>query len=194
MTVSDMVLKIAVKIGALGASPIEPAIDAVNGAIRFLALKLADRNSDLARGNYIKRTAKQTCTLPADFNGFAGKPYVDDVPINPLPIDYDMQTADGTPLYYEVADDTLYLYPAPLESVTVTGKYWSLPEELIAADDIPYGGKFDSLLLTMATGIAISGYSVMHSSEFNVDIERGLDLVLFPRRPALPEKRPYISF
>lgn len=194
MTVLDMILKVTVKVAALAVTPTESSLDAINEAVRHLALKLADRNSDLARGNYSKITSRQTASLPDDFNGFYGKPHADGVHLEQVPAEYDTSTPAGAPKYYDVVDDTLYLYPTPLAAITITAQYWSLPDALTNKDAVPYSGRFDSLLLNMATKIAVSGFSVLSQQAFLLEVEQGLDSVLFPRRPALPTNRPFRSF
>lgn len=194
MTVIDMILKLTVKVSAMAVTPAESALDAINEAVRHLALKLADRNSDLARWNYSQITSLQTASLPNDFNGFCGKPHVDSVHLEPLPAAYDTTTPAGDPKYYDVVADILYLYPTPLAAVMVTAQYWRLPAALVNTDEVPYSGRFDSLLLSMATKIAVSGFSVLSQQAFLFEVEQGLDSVLFPRRPALPTNRPFHSF
>lgn len=194
MTASDMALKIAVKISALGVAPFESAIDAINVSVRFLALRLADRNSDLARSNYTIRMSRNVGALPTDFNGLSGVPYCDGEPLDVLPASYDPLTAPGTPKYYDIVDDLLYVYPTPSGQVTITGKYWVNPETLTNSDTIPYGGRFDSLIAGMATKFCVSGSEVMSSPQFMAEVENSLDVVLFPRKPALPARRPYSGF
>ena len=194
MTVTDMTLKITVRVAALAVAPVEPAIDAINEAVQFLALKLADRDSDLARSSYARNTTRQSSALPPDFNGFYGKPSISGKYLEPLPSDYDLNTPAGTPQYYEVIEDMLYVYPAPLSQITIAGKYWVFPEPLMNTDAIPFSGKFDSLLLNMAVKLVVSGYSILSQQQFSIEVERGLDAVLFPRKPALPTRRPYHNF
>ena len=195
MTITDMMLKIAVRLSAMDAVPVESALDAINESVRYLALMLADRNSDLAATSFSIATTAQTASLPASFNGFVSKPVINNISLEPLPIDTTgIPLTAAQPLYYDVSDTTLYLYPTPLSSVTITGKYWSLPVDLTSSSAIPYGGKFDSLLLNMAVKIAISGLSVLSQQAFAVETRQGLDAVLFPRRPALPARRPFNSF
>lgn len=193
MTVSEMVLKILLKLSSSGAVPVESASDAINESVRYLALRLADRNSDLSRANISRTITKRAVVLPEDFNGFSGKPYIDDLPLELVSPSY-IVPDPGTPLFYEVVASTLYLYPAPAAAVALTAKYWVLPPTLSGSDDLPFNGLFDSLLSNMALGVCTSGTAVITDQSFISMVEQGLDMVLFPRRPALRSVRPYNGF
>jgi hypothetical protein len=194
MIVSEMSLKIALRLAALSVVPAQSALDSINDAVKFLSLKLADRQSDLARSSFTVSADTLTVALPFDFSGLDGKPYADGVPLEPLPNDYDVTTQAGTPLYYEVVGESLFIHPTPLNSVDITAKYWVSPDTLIMSDDVPYSGRFDGLLLDMAVNLSVSGYSVLSEQQFITVVEKGLDLVTFPRRPALPSRRPHCNF
>lgn len=193
--VRDMIIKLAIKADEASLKPVESAIDAINEAVRFLSSKLADRNSDLVRGIFSDNTSTGSVTLPADFNGFFNKPVINKTELEPLPVDYDFtDTTTGTPAYYEVIGGTLNIYPLPSSTVTVYTRYWVMPDTLIESDDIPFNGRFDSLLQTMAIKLSVDGFGVLSEDAFLAEVERGMDIVLFPLRPAIPARRPHYNF
>lgn len=195
MTVAEMILKLLKRFEHDKIIPAETAIDSINGAVRYLQLRMADRNSDLVKGTFVDTGMVQEVALPSDFNGFAGSPTIAGRRLDPLPPDVSQMSAtDSVPTHYDVVGYAMFLYPEPTTEVTVSAKYWVFPETLRTSDDIPFDGMFDGLILATAALFAVNGAAVLSQQAFMAGVEQGLDLVLFPRKPGLPSRRPYNGF
>jgi hypothetical protein len=194
MTVADMISKLLRRLEHDGVIPAETGLDSINESVKYLALRLADRCSDLAIGSFESTFTEQTTSLPSDFNGLSGLPAVDGIPLDPLSPGVVLADTATVPTHFEVVNDLLYVYPTPSAEITVSGKYWIAPDELAIYDDIPYEGKFDGLVLSMASLFSVAGYTIFAQPAFLAQVEGSLDSVLFPRKPALPRNRPFNSF
>lgn len=126
---------------------------AINRALRILNKRLMYHNSDLVTGslNVSVLASADTATMPSDFWGLRGFPYIsgDTTPLRPLP---DKRTAlfypdDAVPLYYEVHGQTLKLIPGTASAITILGDYWQRPTKITGPNDtIPYFEQFDDAI------------------------------------------------
>jgi hypothetical protein len=98
-------------------------------------------------------TASQTSAImPADFIGLSEQPWIQGH-IHPLNVIPDRRTAllnqneNERPVYYELADSTIWLYPPPSIAVTLEGFYFRFTNKLTTAGaTMPYGSIFDQVI------------------------------------------------
>ena len=101
-------------------------IPAVNSAIRKIGRRLFTRGSDMISSSLSVKfePGAASASLPSDFWGFRQKPYIFNktYPLYPLP-DKDLgltMMSAGLAKYFKVKNQTLYLYPYPTSSWTLT--------------------------------------------------------------------------
>lgn len=122
----------------------------LNRSLRLVAQRLMWHKSDM---QVTKMTVSFTAdsssaSLPSDFWGLAGRPYIDGKtwPLLPVPnkdthLDW---SGYGVPQFYEILESTLYLIPGTSSAIDVKGDYFFCPATVDSADDtIPWGGLFD---------------------------------------------------
>lgn len=127
----------------------------LNKAIWLIAKRLYYHKSNLIAGNLsLSYTAtSSTATLPSDFGGLIGCPYVygNNYKMLPLPnedirINYAGQYV-SIPDYYEVVGATLMVIPGFTSAATVKGRYFAIPTSLTATTDtLPWTTRFDDLM------------------------------------------------
>jgi len=126
---------------------------AINKAIRILAKRLMYHNSDLVTGslNQAVLAAADSATLPTDFWGLRGFPYIsgDTAYLKPLPSKslIPIYQNDAVPIYYEIHGQTMKLIPGTASAITILGDYWQRPTKITAPlDTVPYFEQFDDAI------------------------------------------------
>lgn len=126
---------------------------ALNKAIRLANKRLMFHDSDLCTGalSVSVLASAATATMPSDFWGLRGLPYISGqtYPLRPVPskqTTLDFQTA-AQPLYYEIIGQTMRLIPATSSAITILGDYWQRPTKITGPrDTIPYFEQLDDII------------------------------------------------
>ena len=131
----------------------------VNTAVSYIAKRLFWHQSNMilsATGLDVDfTTGDSTASLPADFWGLSGKPYINGRKwhLDPLPslLTKLQHTSNGISKYYRVlgnyGSDVLELTPPTSSDITINGDYFAKPTEIKApADTIPWNGVFDDAI------------------------------------------------
>uniref|UniRef100_A0A6M3JZ52 Uncharacterized protein n=1 Tax=viral metagenome TaxID=1070528 RepID=A0A6M3JZ52_9ZZZZ len=126
---------------------------AINTAIRYVAKRLFWHKSDLITGalSVSVAAAASTGTLPSDFWGLRGYPYMNGKTwhLNPLPdlITKLQYTSSGEPRYYQIKGQTIYLTPATGSAITINGDYWQRTTAITKlTDTMPWFEMFDDVI------------------------------------------------
>ena len=151
----------------------------MNDCIQLIRNRLFHQGSDLVleRESLTYSTDDQNKDLPSGFEALKGLPWIDGTTtfLNPLP---DRTTAlsfttSGTPKYYELWDDDMYIYPPTNASRTIKFDCMKEFTLLTAADEtIPLKRIFDDAL----GKYIIQRYktSLIHADEYNNMIPGGV--------------------
>lgn len=130
------------------AGPFEIATVAEN----TLTLISTDELTAVAAGTEVTITSdNEYGDLPADFWGLVDFPYLsgESWRLKPLPnltekLSY---TGAGTPLYYEIKDQRIYITPDTGADYTIKGNYFQRPTSITATTDtMPYRELFDDVI------------------------------------------------
>ena len=194
MTVQELITGKLARMLA-GTVPVLTGLEAVNAAVNVIGLELVRRKSDLSMQkislSYSKEAISQT--LPDGFMGFVGHPGIAEDEI--MAVVPDLNTAlglrgiPGTPEYYDVVGDQLFLYPEPATACTVTALAKLVPL-LEMSDDLPWLGLFNDLLAVAAVQLSQQGLALLAAPAFLAMIDKGVSAVLVPRQNPLPRRRP----
>lgn len=94
------------------------------------------------------------------------------------------------PRRFKVIDDTLYVRPKVIMSVTIKGKYFQSPTLLTSpSDTIPYRGMFDEIFREGVVKIIMSGSLLDADANFERSIHNQVDSVINARIHLLPKTR-----
>jgi hypothetical protein len=129
-------------------------IPLINQMIRELDTMVYLEQSDLAKTALSESVSlgESEVELPDDFVGMVSEPWVDG---NTYLLKYlpDRETAlrygtdEGTPVYYEVIGNTVYLYPATDAAITLKGFYFRYSDSVVdGTSTMPYRGIFDGTI------------------------------------------------
>lgn len=159
-------------------------MQAVNMATHVIHRRLWDSNSDIlhkAFTLYIPGTL-DNAKLPSDFLGLSEHPYVSGQG-NPLtPVQSKDRAAldgqSGTPTYYELVDDRLYVFPTPVSLTLIKGRY-ILDEPTVDAltDAIPFAGLFDQLYVEAVLWLNTHGLSATIDPGFDALVRNEVDRI-----------------
>lgn len=139
---------------------------ALNRAVRMIAKRLFYHDVSLVRGSLSVSIAEDatTGTLPTDFWGLVGRPYIDGQTryLEPLPEQrYKLlYTSAAIPIYYEIAGTSITLVPGASSASTVKGMYFQRPTQLTSPmDTMPYNEAFDDAIAEALIHTYITGNS-----------------------------------
>ena len=125
---------------------------ALNMAIRTINKRLFFYKSSMVNGELsVSVTADNDGTLPSDFWGLNGYPYINGKTwrLKPLPdLDTKLTYSDsGISKYYQIFGQTLRLVPTTSSDLTINGDYWQRPTKITApSDTMPYFEMFDDAI------------------------------------------------
>lgn len=198
MTVLELITgRLARRLG--GTVPAMTGLEAVNEALRVIGLELVRRKSDLAQQeislNFTRGAKSQT--LPDGFMGLIDHPVLEGgAELKVLPdvgTGLELRESAGTPEYYSREGSVLWLWPAPASEAVVQARVKIVPV-LEMADDLPWEGLFNNLVVESAARLSTDGYLVTVDPAFVTMIDRGVSSVLVPRMNPLPRVRPISYF
>jgi len=133
--------------------------------------------------------------LPDDFWGFIEKPYIDGYtwPLNPLPnpgTKLIYAATSGTPRYYELKGNRLYVTPGTGTDITIIGDYWQKPAKLTTMDDyLPWNELFDDAIEEYLSRVLIAGVAAT-DAELGKYLSGAVDLVVPKRSKKAPAQMP----
>lgn len=133
--------------------------------------------------------------LPDDFWGLVDKPYIDGYtwPLEPLPNQSTKliyASNSGTPRYYELKGNRLYVTPAAGTDVTIKGDYWKKPTALTGMDDyVPWNELFDDAIEEYLSRVLIAGVAVT-DADLKSYISGAVDMVTPKRSKKAPAQMP----
>lgn len=169
-----------------------PFLPAVQTVLDVIARRLWFKRSDLAKANMGPSDLSagvNTITMPADFMGFDGTPFIvkdtGDVDLTQLPpAGRGKYKLPGTPRYYQVLGPNLYLFPTPDSAVSVGAVYYQNAPRLTGMDSvIPYGGIFDLIIADAVVMIGEGGVAATGTAPFQYLINQYVDAVCRDRNP-----------
>jgi hypothetical protein len=125
---------------------------------------------------------EQRAELPEDFRALFERPYVSaGAALKPLPGPASAQAslAAGPPKYYQVIGRVLRIFPVTDAAYTVLVPYYGtppIPESL--ADELPYYGEFDDVLVEGCVAVLTGGLTVVADRAFVGLIQSQVDALL----------------
>jgi len=158
---------------------------AANMAIRRLVLLEAATITSIADFGY----------MPDDFWGFVGEePYIYGYkwPLKPLPDQATalLYTSPGTPNYYKLKNNRLYVYPGTSTDIIIKGDYWKKPPALSTMNDyVPWNEQFDDVISEYLSKVLIAGVASSDAAlhEF---LNESVSLITSKRSGKAPVKMP----
>jgi hypothetical protein len=133
--------------------------------------------------------------MPDDFWGFVGEePYIDGYTwtLKPLPNQLTAlaYTSAGTPNWYKLKNNRLYVYPATSADITIKGDYWKKPQMLSAMNDyIPWNEQFDDAISEYLSRVLIAGVAASDES-LHVFLNESVALITSKRSRKAPNVMP----
>jgi hypothetical protein len=133
--------------------------------------------------------------LPDDFWGFVGEePYIDGYvwTLKPLPNQLTAlaYTSAGTPSYYKLKNNRIYVYPGTSTDITIKGDYWKKPPALSTMNDyVPWNEQFDDAISEYLSKVLIAGVASTDAAlhEF---LNESVSLITSKRSGKAPVKMP----
>ena len=128
-------------------------------AVGTLTLDDDDEVTDESAGSDIVITSDDAYGfLPDDFWGLWGKPYLDGktYPLIPLPgTDTELQfTGSGTPIYYKIRGNRIYVTPHTGTDYTIKADYFQKPETIENTTDyLPYDDLFNDVIYELVLNL-----------------------------------------
>jgi len=126
---------------------------AINTALRLISKRLFYNRSNLVRGELDETITadSSSLTLPTDFWGLIGAPYIEDdlSVLKPIPNEEEKlsNTENTNPVFYEIIGQTCYLYPGSSSAETLKGGYWTRPTKITSPlDTMPFAELFDDVI------------------------------------------------
>lgn len=126
---------------------------AINTAIGRISKRLFFHKSDIITGalNVSISADSDNGSLPTDFWGLMGKPYISGKTwaLEPLPSKETKlaYSSNAVPTYYQIKGQTIYLIPGSSSAITINGDYFQKQTEITKpTDTIPFYGMFDDAI------------------------------------------------
>lgn len=167
----------------------------VNGITNLIVKRLWYHESDLVtkRGTVTINLDADNGTLPTDFLGLKGKPFVSGY-LDPLePLDESRAIYDGEkgiPEKYEVMGTTLYVYPAASTATTLKLEYFFRPADLTAlTDNIPFNDLFNDVYREAVPRLNEQGFVLLSDPVFEKFVYDMVESLLPMRSKPLPSNR-----
>lgn len=133
--------------------------------------------------------------MPDDFWGFIGEdPYMDGYMRTMLPLPNQQtalaNTSAGTPSYYKLKNNRLYVYPGTSSDITIKGDYWKKPQALSAMNDyVPWNEQFDDVISEYLSKVLIAGVAASDEA-LHVFLNESVALITSKRSRRAPSLMP----
>jgi hypothetical protein len=187
-TVQELFDRVLVRIDQ--SPPVVDFYEAINLTVETVVHRLAFHRSDIVRSTARITFPANGATkpLPAGYIGMDGNPGIvgSGSYFQPAgPDTYRSYTVSGTPVFYEVdSADNLTLYPTPAVEIIVGVACFTAPPKVVSMDDdVPFGGRFDSIMVEVALRMARLGLTSLTDQAVQAMIYSFVDSIVEFRTP-----------
>jgi len=168
--------------------PARAFMDTLANVVDYLDRRLLDLQSDLIVERHEKEvTAEKNFTsLPGSFLGLRMNPVLHSasggkITLYPLPEELENALPlSGSPQYYELFKNRLYVYPAPTSTTTLKFSSYQRTEVVCMQQETPYGHLFDDQIMELIVKFGADPMMVV-SPYIDAFLDQAVDRVVHRR-------------